>query len=115
LQLVVEDFKHNDTVNERQRRITIRAPHWFGDTADGNVVPVSVDVGDVTHRLRTQWMDRPPQRCTRGHWLLPGHMIVATIACSCGPHISWECECGAATYEPELIESCSLVTGLRRS
>jgi hypothetical protein len=38
-------------------------------------------------------------------------MIVATIPCSCGAHISWECECGTATYEPELIESCSLVTG----
>jgi hypothetical protein len=62
-----------------------------------------------------RWLDRPPQRCTRGHWLLPGHMIVATLPCSCGQHICWQCECGAARYEPALVESCSLATGLRGS
>lgn len=75
---------------------------------------VSVGVGEPAQFSRTQWMDRPPQRCTRGHWLLPGHMIVATIPCSCGPHICWECECGATTYRPALIESCSVVTGPAR-
>jgi len=79
------------------------------------VVFVSVDIGEQLHFSRTQWLDRPPQRCARGHWLLPGHMLVATVRCSCGPHISWECECGAATYEPELTDSCSLLTGMRGS
>jgi len=39
-------------------------------------------------------------------------MIVTTIPCSCGPHIRWECECGATTYGPALIESCTVVRGL---
>jgi hypothetical protein len=75
---------------------------------------VNVDVGELVHCSHTQWMDRPPQRCTRGHWLLPGHMIVTTIPCCGGPHICWECECGAATYGPALTESCSVVTGSAR-
>ena len=79
------------------------------------MVFVSIDIGEQLHCSRTQWLDRPPQRCARGHWLLPGHMLVATVPCSCGPHISWECECGAATYEPELIDSCSLLTGVRQT
>ncbi|OBI81208.1 hypothetical protein A9X01_01850 [Mycobacterium asiaticum] len=68
---------------------------------------VSADVGELSHVLRAEWMDRPPRRCSRGHWLLPGHMIVVTVPCSCGPHVRWECECGAATYGPALIESCT--------
>jgi hypothetical protein len=75
---------------------------------------VSVHVDELAYCSRTKWMDRPPQRCARGHWLLPGHMIVGTIPCSCGPHICWECECGAVTYAPELVESCSLATRLSR-
>jgi hypothetical protein len=73
---------------------------------------VNFDVSERAHCSRAQWMDRPPQRCTHGHWLLPGHMTVTTIPCSCGPHVRWECECGATTYGPALIESCSLVRGL---
>jgi hypothetical protein len=76
---------------------------------------VSVHVDEPVRGSRRKWLDRPPQRCTRGHWLLPGHMIVATMACSCGQHICWQCECGAARYEPALVESCSLATGLRGS
>ena len=55
-----------------------------------------------------------PQRCTRGHWLLPGHMIVYNIPCSCGEHITWECECSAVTYGPALAEGCSLLDGPAR-
>lgn len=79
-------------------------------------MPVSVDVDGLEFGSRIhwpdQWLDRPPQRCTRGHWLLPGHMIVGTISCSCGTHICWECECGAATYGPALRESCSVLGDL---
>jgi hypothetical protein len=74
--------------------------------------PVSVHVDKPMRYAHKQWLDRPPQRCTRGHWLLPGHMIVATLPCSCGQHICWQCECGAARYEPALLESCSLAAGL---
>jgi hypothetical protein len=67
---------------------------------------VTADVSRLMHCSQTPWMDRPPQRCTRGHWLLPGHMIVGTISCSWGRHICWECECGSVTYGPALTESC---------
>ena len=48
-----------------------------------------------------------------GHWLLPGHMIVATWPCSCGRgrHTTWECECGDVTYSPKLRDSCELSKG----
>jgi hypothetical protein len=35
-------------------------------------------------------------------------MIVYTIPCSCGEHITWECECSAITYGPALAVGCSL-------
>jgi hypothetical protein len=48
-----------------------------------------------------------------GHRLLPGHTSVGTIACSCGRHLTWRCECGAVTYGPALAEGCSLLDGPR--
>jgi hypothetical protein len=53
-------------------------------------------------------MDKRPHRCRRGHWLLPGHMLVGSMPCSCGRHTTWECECSDVTYEPVLTESCTL-------
>lgn len=51
-----------------------------------------------------------PYRCARGHWLLPGHMMVGSMPCSCrrGRHTTWNCECGDVTYAPALKESCAL-------
>ena len=72
------------------------------------MVPVTADVSDPARGSHTRWMDKPPSRCTRGHWLLAGHMIVYTIPCSCGEHITWECECNAITYGPALAVGCSL-------
>jgi hypothetical protein len=43
-----------------------------------------------------------------GHSLLPGHMIVGNMPCSCGRHATWGCECSDVTYEPVLTESCTL-------
>jgi hypothetical protein len=31
-------------------------------------------------------------------------MLVGSIACSCGRHLTWCCECGAVTYGPALGE-----------
>jgi hypothetical protein len=45
-------------------------------------------------------MVRPPLRCPRGHPLRPGRMLVGSIACSCGRHLTWRCECEAVTYGP---------------
>ena len=59
-------------------------------------------------------MARPPQHCPRGHRLLPGRMLVGSIACSCGRHLTWRCECGAVTYGPALGEGCSLLDGPAR-
>jgi hypothetical protein len=72
-------------------------------------MPVTVDISDPARGSATRWMDRPPHRCTRGHWLLPENMIVYTIPCSCGDHVSWECECSAVTYGPALTVGCSLL------
>src|SRR5882762_7220356 len=47
-----------------------------------------------------QWA--PPRHCPRGHLLQPGRMLVGSIACSCGRHLTWCCECGAVTYGPAL-------------
>ena len=77
-------------------------------------MPVAADVGDLVHDTYTKWMDRPPQRCTRGHWMFPGHMIVGTLPCSCGWHTTWECECSAVTYGPALADGCSLLDGPAR-
>jgi hypothetical protein len=45
---------------------------------------------------------------------LSGRTIVGTIACSCGRHLTWRCECGAVTYGPALGEGCSLLNGPAR-
>ena len=75
-------------------------------------MPVTIDVDDDLVRfLEGKWLDRAPKRCMRGHWLLPGHMIVGSLPCSCGRHTTWECECSDVIYEPALTESCSLSNG----
>jgi hypothetical protein len=51
---------------------------------------------------------------TRGHPLMTGRMLVGTMACFCGRHITWRCDCGAITYGPPLGEGCSLLDGLAR-
>jgi hypothetical protein len=77
-----------------------------------------VAVGELVQSTTGQWMVRPPMRCPRGHVLRPGRMLVGSIACSCGRHLTWRCECGAVTYGPALSEGCSLLdrsTGDRRA
>ena len=77
-----------------------------------SVMVVTIDVDDDLVRfLERMQMDRRPHRCKRGHWLLPGHMIVGSLPCSCGRHTTWECECSDVIYEPALTESCSLSNG----
>jgi hypothetical protein len=46
--------------------------------------------------------------------LQPGRVLVGSIACSCGRHLSWRCECGAVTNGPALAEGCSLLDGPAR-
>jgi hypothetical protein len=72
------------------------------------VVVVTIDVDDLVRFIERTQVGRRPHRCTRGHWLLPGHMIVGSMPCSCGRHTTWECECSDVTYEPVLTESCTL-------
>jgi len=38
-------------------------------------------------------------------------MLVGSIACSCGRHLTWRCECDAVTYGPALGDGCSLLDG----
>ncbi|MDT5120486.1 MAG: hypothetical protein QOE30_6225 [Mycobacterium sp.] len=41
-------------------------------------------------------------------------MLVGSIACSCGRHITWRCECGAVAYGPARSAKCSLLDGQAR-
>ena len=41
-------------------------------------------------------------------------MLVGSIACSYGRHLTWRCVCGAVTYCPALGERCGLLDGLAR-
>ena len=43
-----------------------------------------------------------------------GRVLVGSIACSCGRHLTWRCECGAVTYGPALGAGCSLLHGPAR-
>jgi hypothetical protein len=57
------------------------------------------------------WMVRPPLRCRADTgWGRP-RMLIGSIACSCGRHLTWRCECGAVTYGPALGDRCSLLDG----
>lgn len=72
-----------------------------------------VTVGSVTIDVDDDlvlYTDSRPYRCARGHWLLPGHMMVGSRSCSCGRgrHTTWECECGDITYSPKVRDSCEL-------
>jgi hypothetical protein len=71
-------------------------------------------VGELVRSTTGQWMVRPPLRCPRGHRLRPGHVLVGSIACSCGRHLTRRCECGAVTYGPGLGDGCSLLDGPAR-
>ncbi|KAA1246650.1 hypothetical protein F0Q45_23150 [Mycobacterium simiae] len=70
-------------------------------------------VGELVRRVNGAWMMRP-QRCARGHTLTPGQVLVGSVACSCGRHITWQCACGATSYGPALGENCDLLTGPKR-
>jgi hypothetical protein len=41
-------------------------------------------------------------------------MLVGSIACSCGRHLTWRCDGGAVTYGQALAEGCSLLNGRAR-
>jgi hypothetical protein len=81
--------------------------------ADDELYESSVDVmagvGELVRSTTGQWIARPPLRCPRGHVLRPGRMLVGSIACSCGRHLTWRWECGAVTYGPALAEGCSVL------
>jgi hypothetical protein len=87
------------------RRSTCR--HGAGPVT---VDAVTIDVDEDIAKAAELYTDKRPYRCGRGHWLLPGHMIVRVVECSCrrGRHTAWECECGESTYSPAVKESCTL-------
>jgi hypothetical protein len=53
-------------------------------------------VGELVRCTHGCWTVRPSER--RGRKLATGRMLVGSIACSCGGHFTWRCECGAVTY-----------------
>jgi len=38
-------------------------------------------------------------------------MLTGSVACSCGRHLTWRCQCGAVRYGPVLGVGCSLHAG----
>jgi len=88
----------------------MRPPTCLRGADPVTVVGVTIDVDDDIAQAAELYTDKRPYRCARGHWLLPGHMIVRVVRCSCarGRHTAWECECGDFTYAPVLKESCTL-------
>jgi hypothetical protein len=48
------------------------------------VVGVMPVVGQLSSPLQGAWMVRAPEHCPHGHRLMPGRMLLGSIACSCG-------------------------------
>lgn len=71
-------------------------------------------VGQLVQCIDGSWIARPPQHCPAGHPIFPGRVLVGSVPCSCGRHLSWECPCGAVAYGPALQDSCSLLHGPAR-
>jgi hypothetical protein len=88
-------------------------PRRFADLASAYRLGMAA-VGELVRSTSGQWMDRPPLRCPRGHALRPGRMLVGSVACLSGRHLTWRCECGTVTYGPALAEGCSLLDGPAR-
>jgi hypothetical protein len=84
------------------------------DELYGSSVDVMAGVGELVRSTTGQWMVKPPLHYPRGHPLGPGRMLVGSIACSCGRHLTWRCDCGAVTYGPPLGAGCSLLDGPSR-
>ena len=99
-----------DTPGVGHQTITMGQPTCHRGADPVTVVVVTMDVDDDIAQAAELYTDKRPYRCARGHWLLPGHMIVRVVLCSCrrGRHTAWECECGDSTYSPALKDSCAL-------
>lgn len=95
-----------DTPETGHQRVTMRSLDCPCCAETGTVVVVTIDVDDDL----VLYTDKRPYRCARGHWLLPGHMMVGSRSCSCGRgrHTTWECECGDITYSPKVRDTCEL-------
>jgi hypothetical protein len=70
-------------------------------------------VGELVQSTSGQWRVRPAQLPARAPDAT-GPTLVGSIACSCGRHLTWRCDCGAVTYGPALAEGCSLLDGPAR-
>lgn len=73
-------------------------------------------VGELVIGVDGACMVRPPQRCTNGHPITPGRVLVGSIACCCGErrHLTWLCDCGSITYGPALGPDCTVLNGPAR-
>jgi hypothetical protein len=72
-------------------------------------------VGDLVQTMAGTWITKPPSRCTEGHPLGPGQVLVGHIACmghGGGGHTTWACQtCDDTVYGPPLNTHCKVHTG----
>jgi hypothetical protein len=84
-------------------------PAWLTTT-----VPSPRPVAKATVAIRRQRRKSRTLRLAPGHGIAPRAISIGSIACSCGRHLTWRCECGAVTYGPALGDGCSLLDGPAR-
>jgi hypothetical protein len=49
----------------------------------------------------------------RAHATAQARMLVGSVACSCGRHLTWRCECSAVTYGPRAARDAQIVLRAR--
>ena len=71
--------------------------------------------------FRPAWITKPPDRCTAGHQLRSGQVLVGHVACRGhgGGHTTWHCtRCSISEppiYGPPLNTHCTVLAGPARS
>jgi hypothetical protein len=73
------------------------------------------DVGALVQTTAGTWITKPPLRCSNGHGLGPGRVLVGHVACKGhggGGHTTWTCrECDDTVYGLPLGPHCEIHTG----
>lgn len=100
------------TTSTRPRKSSSFKPYPHGPSTP-SVDPWPLSASSCSQHPASGWSGhRGGARRATGYG--PGTCWSGSIACSCGRHLTWPCECGAVSYGPALAEGCSLVDGPAR-